>query len=107
MNEKELTRLLAVKESPAPRQNVSIVLSPDITRNAMRLKKRRQDRIQAIICCAAALIFLLAAGGITLYIRNAENPEALLRPILMMAGGGMGLVLLLSPALAWFSGAEE
>ena len=68
MTDKELERLLAKKESSAPRGNVSLVLSPDITRNAMRLKKLRHDRIQTILCIAAAIIFLLAAGGIMIYI---------------------------------------
>lgn len=107
MTEKQLTGLLAKKEAAAPRQNVSLVLSPEITRNAMRLKKRRQDRIQAVLCCAAAIVFALASAGIMLYIRKSENPEELMRPILMWAAGGMGMTLLLSPALAWFCTPEE
>ena len=107
MTEKELDRLLAKKEPASLRKNVSVVLSPDITRNAMRLKKLRRDRMQAIACTLAALVFLIAAGGIMLYARTAENPESLLRPVQAIAAGGMALVLLLSPALAWFSGSEE
>ena len=107
MTEKELEMMLSQKETPAPRKNVSLVLSPDVTRNAMRLKKRRRDRLQTILFCAAALVFLMAAGGILFYLMNAENPESLLRPILTTAAGGMGLVLLLSPALAWFADDER
>ena len=107
MTEKELELLLAGKESAPARQNVSIVLSPDITRNAMRLKKLRRDRIQALICCAAALVFILAAAGLAVYLKNAENPESILRPALMMIGGGMGITLLLAPALAWNADEEQ
>lgn len=107
MTEKELEMMLSQKEAPAPRKNVSLVLSPDITRNAMRLKKRRRDRLQTVLFCAAALIFLIAAGVILLYAMKAENTEALLRPVIAAAAGGMGLVLLLSPALAWVTDDER
>lgn len=107
MTEKEIQQLLAVKTGAADRQNVSLVLSPDITRNAMRLKKLRHDRMQAMICALAGLIFLAAAAGLAVYLKSAENPEAALRPFLLLMGGGMGLTLLLAPALAWFTGAER
>ena len=107
MTEKDLERLLAEKETSAPRENISLVLSPSITRNAMRLKKLRHDRIQAAICCAAAIVFLIAAAGAAFYLKNAENPEAALRPLMMIAAGGMGMTLLLAPALAWFADEER
>lgn len=107
MTEKEIERLLAQKVPAAPRGNVSIVLSPDITRNAMRLKKLRHDRLQAVLCLLAAIVFLAAATGLGLYLKTCEAPEAALRTLLMAAGAGMGLVLLLSPALAWFSDEER
>ena len=107
MTEKEIERLLAVKDNAPGRQNVSLVLSPDITRNSMRLKKLRRDRMQAALCALSGLIFLLAAAGLAVYLKSAENPEAALRPFLLMAGGGMSLTLLLAPALAWFGGAER
>ncbi len=107
MTEKEIQQLLAVKTGAADRQNVSLVLSPDITRNAMRMKKLRHDRRQAALCALAGLIFLMAAAGLTLYLNSAENPEAALRTVLMIAGGCMAMILLLAPALAWFTGAER
>lgn len=107
MTEKDIEQLLAVKNHAPGRQNVSLVLSPDITRNAMRIKKLRRDRIQALVCALAGLLFLLAAAGLMLYLKNAENPEAALRSLLLMAGGGMVLTLLLAPALAWFSDDER
>ena len=103
MTDKDLERLLAQKETSPGRQNVSLVLSPDITRNAMRLKKLRRDRIQALLCAAAALLFILAAAGLAVYLSTAEQPETVLRPVLLMAAGGMGMTLLLAPALAWFT----
>ena len=54
MTEKEIQQLLAVKTGAADRQNVSLVLSPDITRNAMRMKKLRHDRRQAALCALCA-----------------------------------------------------
>ena len=107
MTEKELEMMLAQKVPSEPRGNISLVLSPDITRNAMRLKKRRRDRIQNVLCCAAVLVFILAAVGLGLYLKNSEAPEAAMKTLLMSAGAGMGLVLLLSPALAWFSDEER
>lgn len=107
MTEKELEMMLSQKVPAAPRENVSIVLSPDITRNAMRLKKLRHDRLQTVLCLLAAIVFLAAAAGLGLYLKTFEAPEAALRTLLMAAGAGMGLVLLLSPALAWFSDEER
>lgn len=107
MTDKELELLLAKKEASPGRQNVSLVLSPDITRNAMRLKKLKRDRIQGAICCAAAVVFLLAMAGMAVYLKNASDPQAALRPVLMIIGGGMILTLLLSPALAWFTDEER
>lgn len=107
MTEQELKLLLAAKSEAKPRKNVSVVLSPDITRNAMRLKKLRRDRIQAMICALAGLIFLLAAAGAALYLKNTENWESAARMILLIAAGGMVLTLLMAPALAWFTGAER
>ena len=107
MTEKEIERLLAQKVPASPRGNVSIVLSPDITRNAMRLKKLRHDRMQTVICLLAAVVFLAAAAALGLYLKTCEAPEAAMKTLLMSAGAGMGLVLLLSPALAWFSDEER
>ena len=75
MTEKELEMMLSQKVPAAPRENVSIVLSPDITRNAMRLKKLRHDRLQTVLCLLAAIsaeciplmgALTAAAGGLTL-----------------------------------------
>lgn len=107
MTEKDLELLLGGKEAAPRRQNVSVVLSPDITRNSMRLKKLRRDRMQALLCALAALIFLLAAAGMALYLKNAGNLETAGRTILLIAAGGMGLTLLMAPALAWFSDEEK
>ena len=107
MTEKEIERLLAQKVPASPRRNVSIVLSPDITRNAMRLKKLRHDRLQTVICVLAAIVFLATAAGLAVYLKSAENPESLRKSVLMFAAGGMVLTLLLSPALAWFSDEER
>ena len=107
MTEKELEMMLSQKVPAAPRGNVSLVLSPDITRNAMRLKKLRHDRLQTVLCLLAAIVFLAAAAVLAVYLKSAENPEALLKSVLMVAAGGMALTLLLSPALAWFSDDER
>ncbi len=106
MNEKEIERLLAEKQAEPARENVSLLLSPDITRNAMRLRKKKQDRRQTILCAAAGLLFLMLAAGLILYLNTAENPERILHPALMAAAGGMLATLLISPAIAWFSDEE-
>ena len=107
MNQKEIERLLSVKDGAPGRQNVSLVLSPDITRNAMRMKKLRRDRMQAALCALGGLIFLLATAGLAVYLRNAADPQAALKSALMFTGGCMLLTLLLAPVLAWFAGAEQ
>jgi len=107
MTDKELELLLSQKEGAPSRRNVSIVLSPDITRSAMRLKKKRQDRIQTALCVLAALVFTALAGGLMYAASISENPEAILRPALIAAGGAMGMTLLLAPILAWFSDEER
>ena len=107
MTEKELERLLARKESASPRANAALVLSPDVTRNAMRLKKKRQDRIQTALCVLAAAVFIALTAGLLYGMSVSENPEAILRTTLLAAGGAMGMVLLLAPALAWFSEEER
>lgn len=107
MTEKEMDLLLAKREMPVPRQNVSLVLSPDITRNAMRLKKRRRDRIQVLACLLAAIVFLIAAAGLGLYLKRMEDAAQAMRIILLTAAGGMGFALLLSTALVWASEEER
>lgn len=107
MTEKDLERLLAQKTDAPARKNVSLVLSPDITRNAMRLKKKRRDRIQTVLCVLAAAVFIALAAWLIYAVRISENPETILRPAAMAAGGAMGMTLLLSPALAWFSEEER
>ena len=107
MTDKELERLLSVKEKAPARQNIALVLSPDVTRNAMRLRKLRRDRMQAILCALAGIVFLLAAGAVLYLMNTSENPESLLKPIVTAAGGCMALTLLLAPALAWFADEER
>ena len=106
MNDKDIERLLSQKQMEPARENIALVMSPDITRSAMRMKKKRQDRTQALYCAAAALLFALTAAGIIYYLNSAENPEQILRPVLLAAAVGMMLTLLISPAIAWFSDEE-
>lgn len=103
MTEKELERLLAAKEEAPLRKNVSLVLSPEITKNAMRLKKRRRDRIQALVCVLAACVFLALTGGLAYALNVSPEPERILRQAAFALGGAMGMTLLLAPALIWFS----
>jgi len=107
MTNQELERLLSQKEDAPARENIALVLSPDITRNAMRLKKLRRDRRQALLCVLAGIVFLLAAGGIMYLLKTSENPETLMKPIMTGAAGCMILTLLLAPALAWFAEEER
>ena len=103
MMDTELQSLLSEKDGKHGRENAAVVLSPDITRNAARLRKLRRDRRQAILCAFAGAVFLLLAAGVALLLKTAPDPESILRPILLAAGGGMALILLLSPFLAWYS----
>lgn len=103
MTEQKLQSLLSQKDGAAGRENASLVLSPDITRNAARLRKLRRDRRQAALCAAAGVLFLLLAGGLAFLLKNAEQPQSILRPVLLAGGGGMLLTLLLAPFLAWYS----
>ena len=103
MTEKELERLLSAKENAPERKNIALVLSPEITRNAMRLKKRRHDRLQAFVCALAACVFLLLTGGLAYALYVSPEPERILRQAAFVLGGAMGMTLLLSPALIWFS----
>ena len=107
MTNQELERLLSAKGKAAARENISLILSPDVTRNAMRLKKLRHDRRQALFCALAGIVFLLAAGAVLYLMNTSENPETLLKPILIAAAGCMALTLLLAPALAWFTDEES
>lgn len=103
MTEKTLEGLLSKKTEAPARKNVSVLLSPDITRSAMRLKKRRQDRIQAVLCLLAALVFAALTGGLIYMTGISEHPGEILRPAATAALSAMGLTLLLAPALAWYS----
>ena len=107
MTNETLEKLLASKEKAAARENISLILSPDVTRNAMRLKKLRRDRRQTLFCALAGIVFLLAAGAVLYLMNTSENPESFLKPIATAAGGCMALTLLLAPALAWFSDEER
>ena len=106
MTEQELSRLLSEKTPAVPRENVACVLTPDISRNAARLKKRRRDRLQTVFCVAAALIFTALSVAFFLIVRAAESPDSLLRFALLLLLGGMTATLLLAPALAWYSEKE-
>ena len=106
MNDHELARLLSEKTQPAPRKNVTSVLTPDISRNAARLKKRRQDRIQALACALVGALFIALSAALIFLLRTAENPETILRPALFLLAGGMTSTLLLAPVLAWHSDKE-
>ena len=103
MTDMELQSLLSERDGKHGRENAALVLSPDITRNAARLKKLKHDRRQAILCGAAGFLFLLLAAGAAFLLMNESDPETLLKPILMAGGGGMALILLLAPFLAWYS----
>ncbi len=107
MTDQELIRLLSQKEKAPDGRNAALLLSPQITRQAMRLKKRRQDRIQAAICALAALAFIALTAGLMLLAKNAEDPATILRPALTAGAAGMGMTLLLSPFLAYFSDEER
>ena len=50
-----------------------------------------------------AVVFLMLAAGVAWLLSVSPDPAAILRPILWAAGGCMGLTLLLSPFLAWYS----
>ena len=106
MTKKELEALLAAKEAPTSRNNVDAVLSPDITRNAARLKKAREDRRQKLCCLLAVLVFAAGAVVLGVLIGNSENPQALLRAAGLVVLGGMGLFLLCAPMLAWSADEE-
>ena len=106
MNKKELEALLAAKEAPTSRNNVDAVLSPDITRNAARLKKAREDRRQKLFCLLAVLVFAASMVGLGVILANAENPQAILRAAGIALLGGMGLFLLCAPLLAWSADEE-
>lgn len=103
MTDTQLEALLSEKEGKTGRENIALVLSPDITRNAARLRKLRRDRRQAALCAAAGIVFLLLTGGIAWLMKTSGSPESILRPVLMTAGGGMVLTLILAPFLAWYS----
>lgn len=107
MTEQELERLLSIRTPDCGRDNATLVLATGITRSAARLKKRRRDRLQLAMCIAAACVFAAGAAAVMLMLTHAESPEALLRQTGIFALGGMGLTLLLAPALAWFSDEER
>lgn len=106
MTDRELTRVLSEKTPAVPRENVACVLTPDISRNAARLKKRRRDRLQTVFCIAAALIFTALSVAFFLIVRTAESPEFMVRRALFLPLAGMALTLILSPLLAWYSEKE-
>lgn len=106
MTKQELEALLAAKEAPTARNNVDVVLSPDITRNAARLKKRREDRRQMILCTLAVLVFVGATVVLGVMLKRAENPKEILRAAGLIVLGGMGMFLLCAPMLAWYADEE-
>lgn len=106
MKHQELEQLLSRKEPATPRENTALVLAPHIQRNAARLRKRRRDRIQAVLCALAGILFLALAGGILYILKISENPEALIRRFMYIGLGGMAMTLLLAPVLAWYSEKE-
>lgn len=108
MTDQKLESLLSQKEASPARANVPVVLSPQITRNALRLKKRWHDRRQALLCVLIALLFVLVAGGAAFYILVlSPDRAAALHKAAVGAGVCMGLTLLLAPALAYFSDEER
>ena len=106
MTKKELEALLSAKEAPTARKNVDTLLSPDITRNAARLKKQREDRRQTIWCLLAVLVFAAGAVVLGVLLKTGENPQAVLRSAGLAVLGGMGVFLLCSPMLAWSADEE-
>lgn len=74
-------------------------LGPEIGRAARRLRERREARRQNLLFLASALVFLLAAGfALTDWSRGGTA----FKGILMGFGALMGLVLALSPLLAYW-----
>ena len=107
MTKKELETLLSQKTDIPTRTNTAIVLSPALTRHAARLKKRRDDRIQTALCILAVLVFFAASLVLVWTMKNAENPQAILQTVGYAALGGMTIVLLCAPALAWCTDEER
>lgn len=106
MTDRELTRVLSEKTPAVPRKNVACVLTPDISRNAARLKKRRRDRIQAVLCLIAGTVFIALSAAFIFFIRTTESPEFIIRRAAYLLLAGMALTLLLAPVLAWYSEKE-
>ncbi len=98
MTEKELEMLLHEKCDVPNGTNISMVLSPQIVRTAAHLKKRRQDRIQTLLCVLSAAGFLLA--GVLLFFFSEDLAE-FLKNVGIIAGIGMLLTLLCAPVLVW------
>ncbi len=106
MTDKELKQMLASKDfiekGDAPqRKNITLVLSPHIVRNAAILKKRRQDRIQVILCALSALLFLTALALLWFLARISGDLSQIGRYALTAAAIGMVLTLICAPALVW------
>ncbi len=101
MTQGQLERILSEKGAPG-RDNISLILSPEITRASLRLKKRQRDRRNLMVLLLAALAFVLAALGLGWALAHSETPGTLLKFTGYALLGGMSMTLLLSPALAWF-----
>ncbi len=106
MKKKELEALLSQKEAPTVRKNVDVVLSPDITRNAARLKKQREDRRQMIWCTLAVLVFAGAMAVLGVMLKTGENMQEIAKTAGLIVLGGMGTILLCAPMLAWSADEE-
>ena len=107
MTDKELEKLISASyksepEPAKPRSRISLVLSPHIVRNAAHLKKKRQDRIQTMLCCIAAAAFLIAFVILFVLMRQSRQPMELLKIAGIAAAVGGGIFMLCAPVLVWY-----
>ncbi len=76
-----------------------IRLQPEIARAAARLKARREARRQNLLFFSFACAFAVAAG---FAVRDWSQGGTAFREILMGGGALMGLILALSPLMAYW-----
>lgn len=101
MDERLIREVLSVRcpgeEETAMRARLAR-LGPDVARAAARLRKRREERRQGLVFLSCALAFLLiAACGYRAWALGSVASGDL------MLGGGalMGVILILSPLMAY------
>jgi hypothetical protein len=102
MSEQLLKEALSAdcREAGDPAMQTRLVrLQPEIARAAARLKARREARRQNLMFCACACAFAAAAGFAAL---DWSRGGTAFREILMGGGALMGLILALSPLMAYW-----